>query len=346
MEIKIISFTKNGYHLSFKLKNKFKENNREVKLYAYKKFIDETDTFTEGLEKLDLWVAEHFKTDTALIFIGATGIAVRGIAKYVKDKYTDPAVICIDEKGSFVISLLSGHLGGANELCTEIAAVLGATPVISTATDLNKKWAVDVWAKKNGLIIDNRIAAKNISSAVLEDKAIRIFSEFPLLLPQNDCFIKSENLESADIYIGYRKNIPKNCLKLIPGCLCLGLGCRKGVEPSYMQEAFEKFIKSNDVDERAIKHLESIDIKKDEPAVIALAKSLNKDCIFFTCEELNALEGNFSSSGFVLNTVKVDNVCERAACKVFRERIADKTKLSGITMALSLDTSLSFDLGK
>lgn len=97
---------------------------------------------------LPAWTERMFQEMDAILFIGACGIAVRSIAPYVKSKKTDPAVLCMDEQGKFVISLLSGHIGGANELTEEVAAVTGAVPVITTATDVNHKFAVDVFAVK------------------------------------------------------------------------------------------------------------------------------------------------------------------------------------------------------
>ena len=96
---------------------------------------------------------QAFSSSDALIFVGACGIAVREIAPYVRDKRTDPAVVCIDERARFAISLLSGHIGGANALTAELAEALGATPVITTATDVNGRFSVDAWAAQNGWTI-------------------------------------------------------------------------------------------------------------------------------------------------------------------------------------------------
>ena len=118
------------------------------------------------------WAGEKFSDSDALIFIGATGIAVRSIAPYVASKKSDPAVLVVDECGKFVISLLSGHLGGANELALKTAEILEAIPVVTTATDLHHRFAVDVFAKKNHLYFTEREAAKQISAAVLDGKQV------------------------------------------------------------------------------------------------------------------------------------------------------------------------------
>ena len=108
-----------------------------------------------------------FSSMDALIFVGACGIAVREIAPYVKSKKTDPAVLCIDEAGRFVIPLLSGHIGGANALAVELAEKLGATAVVTTATDVRGKFSVDAWAARHGCVISDMGLAKAVSAAIL-----------------------------------------------------------------------------------------------------------------------------------------------------------------------------------
>lgn len=113
------------------------------------------------------WTRKQFSQADCLVFVGACGIAVRAIAPFVKDKFADPAVLVIDEQGRFCISLLSGHVGGANAFANLCAQALGATPVITTATDLNHAFAVDVFAKQNDLLLTDRLLAKQLSAAVL-----------------------------------------------------------------------------------------------------------------------------------------------------------------------------------
>ena len=121
-----------------------------------------------------------FQSMDALLFIGACGIAVRSIAPYLQGKDKDPAVVVLDERGIFAISLLSGHLGGANELTAVLANLTGAIPVITTATDINGRFAVDVFAKKQNLWISDLKAAKAVSAAVLDEEPVGFFSEFPV----------------------------------------------------------------------------------------------------------------------------------------------------------------------
>ena len=149
------------------------KRNRETAVYAYTERGRELAARIEellreaGYRCIRAEVGETFARCEALVFVGASGIAVRKIAPFVKDKFQDPAVLCLDEYGRFVIPLLSGHVGGANELARLIGRQLGAAVAISTATDLNGRFAVDVFAKKNGLAIMSRENAKRISAALL-----------------------------------------------------------------------------------------------------------------------------------------------------------------------------------
>ncbi|MDO4478446.1 MAG: cobalamin biosynthesis protein [Lachnospiraceae bacterium] len=126
------------------------------------------------------WTADHFYEEDVLIYIGASGIAVRAIAPYLVNKAKDPAVLVIDDAAHFVIALLSGHLGGANAWTNRIAPLIGATPVVTTASDSNKKLAVDVWAQDNALYITDLKMAKVIESAYLDGQPIALLSDEPV----------------------------------------------------------------------------------------------------------------------------------------------------------------------
>ncbi len=343
MQVKIISFTGQGLALSKKIAQM---KTKQFNIYAYPKFIAaKEESRIYPVSSLDAWTKEHFDHSNALIFIGAAGIALRAVAPYIRDKFSDPAVLCIDEKGQFVIPLLSGHVGGANELAREVAAFLKACPVITTASDVNHKWAVDVWAKKQGLFIGSREYAKKISAKILANEEILIKSDFTISgsLPKQ-LYPVSEQAKHFDIYISYKRFEQPDFLHLIPPCLCLGLGCKKGTDPYYMQEIFARFLREQGIDERAISCLASIALKKEEPAILYLAKQLSLPCRFFESEELKKLQGDFTSSAFVESIVEVDNVCERSACMVFPRKLICKQNLGGITMALSIDDTLSFTM--
>ena len=170
---------------------------------------------------------ELFSSSDALVFVGSCGIAVREIAPHVKDKRTDPAVICIDELGRYVIPLLSGHIGGANELARRLASALGAEAVVTTATDINNRFSVDAWAAKQGFVIDDMAAAKAVSAAVLE-RAVPLSSDFPVAAPY-PAGTEPGSSGELGICISFVKKSPfKRTLRLIPRILHLGIGCRRG----------------------------------------------------------------------------------------------------------------------
>ena len=126
------------------------------------------------------WTAEHFAQDEALIFVGAVGIAVRAIAPHCKSKAADPAVVVVDEGGNFAVPLLSGHLGGANALARALAKACGAVPVITTATDVNGLFAVDLWAKAQNCAVLEPEHIKRVSGALLAGQTARYWSPWPV----------------------------------------------------------------------------------------------------------------------------------------------------------------------
>ena len=156
MRLSLICFTGAGAKLGARLLKELKLSGHECRGYVLEKFLNPFHE-TNGLEplksSLQEWTGNQFETREGLIFIGAAGIAVRAIAPWVKDKRTDPAVVVIDDSGRFSISLLSGHLGGANGLAEETAKLTGGIPVITTATDIHGRFAVDNFAKEQGLWI-------------------------------------------------------------------------------------------------------------------------------------------------------------------------------------------------
>ena len=129
---------------------------------------------------LQSWTGERFQDSEALIFISATGIAVRAIAPFAKDKFSDPAVVSVDEAGRFAVPLLSGHVGGANDLARRVAALTGGQAAISTATDVNGLFAVDQWARAQNLVLWEREEAKAVSAALLEGKPVAVRSAYPI----------------------------------------------------------------------------------------------------------------------------------------------------------------------
>ena len=298
MNAAIFSFTQRGEKLAESLLGKF----------------DKT-TYFASRKPSDI---ENISDFDALIFIGATGIAVRYCMPVIKDKLIDPAVIVIDEMAQFVIPLLSGHVGGANELAIKLANELNAIPVITTATDINGTVAIDVLAANNNLAIRNRNNIKRVSSSLLKGGMIN-------MAIADDVVITSDDNDIDDEVLG-----------LMYRPIVVGMGCRKGKEFEALEEFFLNTINSNNIDIKHILAIASIDIKADEPGLKQLAQKYGIRFITYSSDELKAVEGDFEESSFVENTVGVSDVSARAAkaCGVRGHFIVKKLKQDGMTISV------------
>ena len=310
--------------------------------------VGRSDNIPEGSS--DEIYGRLFDSNDVLIFVGACGIAVRKIAPYIKDKQTDPAVICIDELGTYVIPILSGHIGRANAIARYIAEQISSTAVITTATDINGRFSVDSWAARNGFIIDDIKAAKEVSSAILEQD-IPLISEFKIagqppagIRSEDGNTVRSYN-DNADrfrndigIYIGCNIRKPfSRTLRLIPKAVHLGIGCRKGTDEDSIRQAVDKVLSEHDIDKRAVKCISSIDIKSGEKGLLDYAEHNNLPINFYSAEELNNLDGDFTSSEFVKGITGVDNVCERAAMIGAEHLLVRKNAVNGVTIAAAIE---------
>lgn len=272
----------------------------------------------------------------ALVFVGAVGIAVRSIAPYVRDKRSDPAVLCADELGQFVIPLLSGHIGGANALAQRLAAGLGAVPVVTTATDVNGKFSVDAWAARQGLFISDLKLAKAVSAAILE-RPVPLCCDFPIqgALPPGT---EPGDRGPLGICISCRQKAPfQATLLLVPKVLHLGLGCRRGTPEADIRAAVEQALDQENIHPEAIKCAASIDLKRDEPGLLRYCAAQGWPLSFYSAAELAALTGDFTPSERVLRVTGVDNVCERAAMLGARRLLLRKTVCRGVTVALAAE---------
>lgn len=381
MNIAIICFSMTGLETGEKLQKALTEAGEQITLAKKSRYLPDSIAVSTSQ-----WAGEQFQSGKdGVIFIGACGIAVRSIAPYIVGKKTDPAVLVVDECGNFVISLLSGHLGGANELAFRCAGYLGATPVVTTATDLHSRFAVDVFAKKNGCAIFHMKAAKEASAALLAGEKIGFYSEFPwegelpegLILcdrdgkplhrekcdhlaetkvqdkstarPDNtgvldnagisdDAEIQTVLFETGIAVTIYRNCLPfPNTVHVVPPSAVLGMGCRRGKEAAPIQEAAEECLKEADIYKEALCAIASIDLKKEEPGLLALSEAWNLPFQTFTEEELKAVKGEFTPSKFVKKITGVDNVCERSAVLASGQGtlIRKKTGRDGVTTALA-----------
>lgn len=284
-----------------------------------------------------------FKEAELLIFIGACGIAVRSIAPYVKSKTTDPAVLVLDDGGTFVIPILSGHIGGANRMARMLAGYLGAVPVITTATDVSGRFSVDAWAAEHAFVLSSMNTAKRISAAIL-DADVPVMAEKPLLDPLPAGLTRAD-CGALGIYIGIRQKSPYGeTLRLIPRSVTLGIGCRRGVSEAVIRDTVASALDRAGLDLRAVGRVCSIDVKQNEEGLLAFCRSLGISPEFYSAAALAAVSGEFGESEFVKKTVGVGNVCERAAMAGGGTLIVPKYAAGGVTVAASeSDWRISFE---
>lgn len=355
----MICFTERGAWVCRRLFHKLKETGEECEAIIPKRFLRE-EWKKEGLKEreeefLSQWTGKMFAEKRAMIFVSATGIAVRAIAPWIRDKMTDPPVVTVDEGAQFVIPLLSGHVGGANELARHIADWLEAVPVITTATDVNGKFAVDLFASAYHMTIIDRKEAKNISAAVLEGKQIGVFSDLPIKkLP--DGFVMDRWCEENICITVKDPSFPEkkaSYLRLVPRAVVLGVGCRRGTDPEFMKEKVFALLKEHGIDPAAVKAIASVDVKQDEPAVLDLKQLFDGECLhqpcgqrFYTPEQLNQVPGDFKESAFVKKQIGVGNVCERSACAAGGKLLVEKQAGDGITLAAALEWQGELDFSK
>ena len=233
-------------------------------------------------------VEARFPVSDALIFVGSCGIAVRAIAPFLKGKTRDPAVIVSDETGKWVVSLLSGHIGGANALALRIARAIGAQPVITTATDVNKRFSVDAWAAKAGLSIGSMDLAKRFSAAILE-RDLPLCSDFPVEGPPPAGVFWGDSGALGAAVSCLKKNPFEETLYLVPQKLHLGVGCRRGTPRS----AFEEILSALPIHPEAVCSVASIDIKQDEQGLLDFCAAHSWDARFYPAAQLMALGGGF-----------------------------------------------------
>lgn len=323
--------------------------------------------FGEGKADLRAWTALAWEASDALLFVGAAGIAVRAIAPHVASKATDSAVVAIDEAGRFAVPLLSGHLGGANELAQTVARAAGAIPVITTATDVRGVWAVDTWARCAGLAVSNPEAIKRVSARLLSGGRVALYSDMPISgQPPEGVDIASDRAR-ADIVVspfaganagasvralettgevvpaGETWKPAPEPLRLVVPCIVAGIGCRRGACAEAIEEAFLLACGQAGISPSAVREAATIEVKAHEEGLLAFCRARNIPLATYSAEELSQVEGSVSPSNFVRATVGVDNVCERAALADGGKLIFPKLAHGGVTVAFSKVTiELSF----
>ena len=362
MQVRIISFTDRGQQLAELLADR----------------LCGTATRCGRDCSLAEWVRDAFDSADALIYVGAVGICVRTIAPYIKSKTRDPAVVVIDETGRYVIPVLSGHLGGANDLARRIARLTGAEPVITTATDLAHAFSVDAWARIQGCVVENPGRIKAVSSKILAGDDIVIASDYPISgeVPEHVIVRECRDAESRNTCIRGRNCCPgMHCgidehdersaceaedadaalticrrdtenvqvLRLVPRIVCAGVGCRRGIPARNIENAIRTAFEESCISENALCGVFSIDIKANEDGLREFCESRRLPFVTFSAEDLMSVTGTFTRSAFVKEITGVDNVCERSAVLGAGSDCEDslifrKHVYDGVTVALAVRT--------
>lgn len=325
MKSAVISLTENG----LKISGRIAEGLGNCERYAFEKHCGSNAVPFNSLSGL---VGDIFGKYEGLIFVCACGAAVRVIAPYISSKQTDPAVIAVDEQGKFAVSLLSGHIGGANALTRKIADIIGAVPVVTTATDTGGKFSPDSFAAANKLHICEIDMAKAIAAEIVNGGKVGFYSEYEhTALPEElDTSVKSIGVcVSAD-----EKLSPfERTLHLVPRNISLGIGCKRNISPEALSEFVKRVLNENNIPLYRLCCVCTIDVKKDEAAILKFAGDDHLPLKFYTAEQLMNVRGDFSPSEFVLGTVGADNVCERSAAVEGGRIIIPKRAENGMTLA-------------
>ena len=241
-------------------------------------------------------------------------------------------MVCVDETGRWVIPILSGHLGGANALAREIAALTGGEAVITTATDINGLFAVDLWAKRQDMAVLQPERIKRVSAKLLRGESVRIACPFPV---RGETPAGVAIATEGDVLVSYR-TAETAALQLVPSVLTLGIGCRRGTDAVQLERAFADFCRERGILPQAVRDAASIDLKSDEAGLLDFCAGRGLTVRFYPAAELRRLEGTFSASPFVESRTGVDNVCERAAVLASGGRLIEKKYArEGVTFALA-----------
>lgn len=320
MNIAVIAVSPQGITIAEQLKAEWQEQLTIFSTHQH--------SSVESIRNIKEHVDAHFGDYSAWIFIGAMGICIRTIAEHVQHKYHDPAVINIDSTGRFVVSVLSGHVGGANELTEHIASLLGAQAVVSTQTDNTGLWALDLFSRKYGWAQVNNMGGLNKPIALYTNSKptallLEVRDKFTLELERThaehvDIYYKREDLDESkyELILVVSPRVyetSKPCIQYIPKSLALGLGCRYQCAPKDIPEYICNEIRRLGYYPEAIKRIGTIDLKKDEPLLKEMLQLLNiEEADIYTSEDLAPVEIK-NPSDYVFKVTGVYGVAESAS---------------------------------
>lgn len=335
MKIAIVSVSKKGYELAICLKEKLDCDSTIIK----------TDLYHKNVKK---YFPILFYEYDAIIAIMASGILIRSVAPLIESKVTDPAVLNIDDNGNFVISILSGHLGGANKLTQKIAGLINAIPVITTSTDVNKKLGIDVLAKDLYLSLENTKEILHFNKSILDGKEISLTlnpdKNFNYLFK----YLSNNTLE-INLSVSYSSKVNDDEiivhsdgheLILKERKIVAGMGCRRGKECVKIHDALKNSINDLGIDISRITQFASAEIKKDEVGMLELSEKLNIPISFVDMDKLKLFESqDIQKSEFVKSKFGIYGVCEPSALITagFDSKLVyKKTSYDGVTIAIAV----------
>lgn len=370
-KIAILCITTNGRSLACRIKRSL--NYGDIYFINNKRgenLLDDNEVISKSLEedieiytvkkRLKFFVEDIFDKYEYILFIMATGIVVRTIAPLITSKFSDPAILVTDEKGSNIISLLSGHMGGANEMTLHISDLINSNPVITTATDINKKSSLDMIAKKlNGHIVNFRDNVLDVNAMLVNGDSVGLYIDGEYNIDTRG-FTVLDNSKSLESYISSDEELKKinlntivvisnkenlridkyyedkyKIIKVTPRDIVIGIGCRRDTESHLLQDSLKDFLIKNNIDINSIKEIGSIEVKKDEKAIIDLSENLNVPFKVLSVEEISQVDYLFEKSEWVKKSVGVYSVAEPVAHLLSDGNlIIEKNKYKGITFSV------------
>ena len=335
MKVAIISVSKKGYDLSLKIKDLLDKDSTIIICDIYYKDVK---------NNINLLFYEY----DAIIAVMASGILIRSISHLIESKTTDPAVLNIDDNGKFVISMLSGHLGGANRLTEKVAGLIDATPVITTSTDVNKKLGIDVLANDLYLTIDDTKEILHFNKSILGDEEV----SFTVNSNGNYDYLfeyLNENSEKINLSIYFSSRINENEIEaqcdshtiiLKPRKIVFGIGCRRGKSESEIRSAVDEVLADLNMHISRIDMFSSAEIKKDEQGILDLSDDLNIPVNFVDLDKLKLFKSDIiQESEFVKSKFGIAGVCEPSALITAgydSELIYKKTAFDGVTVSVAI----------
>jgi cobalt-precorrin 5A hydrolase len=358
--IAVVAITRRGVETALKIKATLDNAGLSSVVYAPKKYSQSGVVALD--KKLAEFVKENYSSVDALVGIMASGIIIRSVAPLLESKLTDPAVIGVDALGKFVISLLSGHYGGANELARIIAEGIGGTAVITTASDATGKMSVDELARTLHLTVLNPESLAAVDSVIVNEERLVVVlignAEIPL--DQVGCYevkrakTASQALEIINNYdagvLVTDEPLPRDVLRIDKVAkpftvlktkrIIVGLGARKDSSVESIIEAVYGALEQAHVPLASVDSFATVDIKRDSKAMMKALEELSKPLEFLSVDALRSVsyKGLSPDSKLVQEKIGVGGVCERAALLAARknpELILKKTKLNGVTVAIA-----------